>query len=1130
MNFSLTHLFDNSWFENLPRFSSRAELPCLFSGLSDPAKALYAGAIGEKTGKKCVIITKDEASALKLIGDITSLFGEEKAVFIPARDLSFRSEDFLSREYELTRLSAFSKIISKNYSVALLSAESLMGPAIPPEVFSENSFELKVGDEIDLKDIISRLIKGGYSRKPIVDGTSEFSCRGGIIDIFPTGSSFPVRIELFGDEIDTISAFSTESQRREERLEKITITPSREVIYSPNELIGLLEENNLSPIDIETLKSGEMLGSADKYIPLLYKNSSIFQYFEDSIFFLSEPSEVLDAASASYKIALLDIEASLKAGETPLNTLFLSPEVLVKTLEEKPLYLLDSFIRKSGEIPVRTIVSSETKTIPRLPRLYSELKEELSDYLSSSVTPIIYSGTEKSVSSLVAFLNKEGLRAEAFKGEIIKGIVYVAAGSLSMSFILPREGIAFLGVTGAEDNSPRRKKLFKKGKEISSLDDLTIGETVVHSAHGIGVFAGIQKIKRDNIEKDYIKIKYAGADVLYVPVSGLDLVSKYIGPGEGEKVKLNKLSGVEWQNQKTRVKKELQEMADELITLYKKRLETKGFPFGPDSDWQREFEERFDYEETDDQLRCVREIKADMEKPSPMDRLLTGDVGFGKTEVALRAAFKCVLESKQVALLAPTTILAYQHYETAKKRFDGYPITVELLSRFRTPKEQKEIIKRLSEGKIDILIGTHRIIGPDVLFPDLGLLIVDEEQRFGVRHKEKLKEKFIGVDVLTLSATPIPRTLNMALSGIRDMSMIEQPPRDRKPVQTFVVEEDEGIIADAIRKEIRRGGSVFYLHNRVESILSAASRIERLVPEARIGIAHGKMDEDDLSAVFSSLISGEIDVLVTTTIIETGIDIPSANTLIIEDADRMGLSQLYQIRGRVGRSPRRAYAYFMFKPQKVLSEIASKRLTAIRDFTQFGSGFKIAMRDLEIRGAGSILGARQHGHMENVGYDMYMKLLRQTVMEKQGEKPAPETADCLVDLKMSAFIPEDYISENGIRMFVYKRIAGIETYEDKLEVIDELIDRFGEPPKEVIGLIDVAFYRKKAILFGCSEIKETADSVLFYLNQIDMEKISPLIGIFGRRLLLNAGTKPYIAIKTEGKSGLSVIKELLEKT
>ena len=617
-------------------------------------------------------------------------------------------------------------------------------------------------------------------------------------------------------------------------------------------------------------------------------------------------------------------------------------------------------------------------------------------------------GSEKTVPIIVSDLREQGIPALELKNDaqIIPRTVYVRTGSLSGGFDYPDIKCAAITQMKAINGKKKSTKKRKKGEEIKSLSDISSGDLVVHSMYGIGKFAGIKNLETNGVTKDYITIKYAGSDVLYVPVTQLDLVSKYIGPKDDSGVKLNKLNSMEWHRTRSRVKSAVKDMAEELTKLYAQRQMAKGFAFSEDNDWQNDFEERFDYQETDDQLRSIAEIKEDMQKPAPMDRLLCGDVGFGKTEVALRAAFKCMLDSKQAAILVPTTVLAWQHYQTAIKRFEHFPIKVELLSRFRKPREQKEILRELKRGTIDLIIGTHRLVQKDVEFKDLGLVIIDEEQRFGVAHKEKFKESFKGVDVLTLSATPIPRTLNMAMSGIRDMSVIEEPPQDRHPVQTYVIEHNDGVVAQAISKELRRGGQVYYIHNRIETIERTAAKIHELLPDARIGIAHGQISENELSEIWRQLIDHEIDILICTTLIETGVDVPNVNTLIIEDADRLGLSQLYQLRGRVGRSNRRAFAYFTFRRGKVLTEIASKRLNAIKEFTQFGSGFRIALRDLEIRGAGSVLSGRQHGHMEAVGYDMYLRLLNEAIAEQKGEAMPHSPEDCLVDISIDAFIPE----------------------------------------------------------------------------------------------------------------------------
>ena len=662
------------------------------------------------------------------------------------------------------------------------------------------------------------------------------------------------------------------------------------------------------------------------------------------------------------------------------------------------------------------------------------------------------------------------------------------------------------------------------------MEELRQGDYVVHSSHGIGVFDGINRITNGGITKDYIKIKYAKGDVLYVPVTQLDLVSKYIGSADEGKIRLNKLGTQEWTRTRTRVRSAVKNMAKELTQLYAKRMAAKGYAFSQDTDLQNDFERHFEYEETEDQLRCVSEIKNDMERPVPMDRLLCGDVGFGKTEVALRAAFKCISEGKQCAILVPTTILAWQHYNTILKRFGDLPVEVRMLSRFVSPKEQEKIVLGLKRGNVDLVVGTHRLISKDVSFKDLGLVVIDEEQRFGVAQKERLKELYPHVDILTLSATPIPRTLNMAMSGLRDLSSIDEAPSDRFPVQTYVLEQNNGLLLEAIKKELRRGGQVYYLHNRVDTIERCALRLKEQLPDANIATAHGKMGEEELSKVWKRLMEHEIDVLVCTTIIETGVDVPNANTLIIEDADRFGLSQLHQLRGRVGRSPRRAYAYFCFRQGRGLSEVATKRLEAIREYTEFGSGFKIAMRDLEIRGAGSILGGEQHGNMEAVGYNMYLKLLNDAMNEEKGIK-TEEEPECLVDLSISAHIPENYIESLPARLGIYRRIAEIKSNEDSEDVIDELCDRFGEPPAAVMGLINVALFRSKASKNGIYEITQTKDSLLLKVKEIKPELVAVLCDALKERVTLHPTENPYYSVKFKNfqspGSALSEIAEIL---
>ena len=807
---------------------------------------------------------------------------------------------------------------------------------------------------------------------------------------------------------------------------------------------------------------------------------------------------------------------------------------LTREYEKKDTVFLDDFARGSFDVPVRDLVTFTASTLPVWNGKLDILLDDLSPLVQKDSTVVVMGGTEKAAKNLAEDLENEDIPALYFPlepAEFPRGRVSVLPGALSGGFGYPHEKFyAFTYGRNAVASKKRKSRSgFKKGQSLHSLDELKKGDYVVHSLHGIGVFDGINKLEVGKITKDYIKIKYAKGDVLYVPVTQLDLVSKYIGPHEddGRTVKLNKIGGKDWEKTRNKVRAAVKDMADQLIALYSKRQNSPGYAFSSDIDMQSDFERRFEYDETSDQLRAIDEIKGDMEKPYPMDRLLCGDVGFGKTEVALRAAFKCAADGKQCAILVPTTILAYQHYRTILKRFDGFPVEIEMLSRFRSPKEQEKILKNLKRGSLDIIVGTHRLVSKDVKFKDLGLLIVDEEQRFGVAQKEKLKELFPTVDVLTLSATPIPRTLNMAMTGIRDMSVIEEAPQDRYPVQTYVIEHDMGILCEAMEKELRRGGQVYYLHNRVESIESTAAKIKEMMPSARIAVAHGRMGEEELSEIWRDLLEGDIDILVCTTIIETGVDVPNCNTLIIEDADRLGLAQLHQIRGRVGRSTRRASAYFTFKRGKELSEIANRRLSAIREYTEFGSGFKIAMRDLEIRGAGNVLGAQQHGHMEAVGYDMYLQLLGEAVEEEKGEKPTSRKKECLIDMQIDAHIPDNYIKNIPQRLAVYRRIADIKNTEDAEDVKDELRDRFGEIPQSVQGLIDVSLLRNTAAAKGIYEIGQKGNSVILYVNDIDTNTVLNLSSMMRGRVSIMDYGKKHIAVKiADGQSPLDTLKEI----
>lgn len=1121
-------------FSELPGYKSICEAlnnnisPVSVTGISHIHRAQL---IYSLSGEKIVLaVTGTEAEAKKLCDDINMMSGSETAVLFPSKELVFTPVEGINCEYEHMRLSALTKAAKGECGVICASIEAVMQPVIPCGALISGSIELKQGDEINLGELCANLSKNGYQRCEKVEGASQFSVRGSILDIFPVQAAKPVRIELWGDEIDSISEFEIDTQRRTDSLERIEISPAGEVLYDNNELADKIEElckkargkraeliRQHLGADVSRLRAGEIIAHSHKYYPLVYsEKSTVFDYIDGAVIF-SDYSDIMSNADGVISRHNEDIKLLMEDGQLckGLSGYYLElPEIQLIASKRNTLYL-SSFMQGGERIDFRRLISFEAMQTAPWGGEMKQLFEDLEDYRRRGYRMILAAGSEKTLPIIRQDIENQGIPCDVMTDSLIpeSGRVTLMAGSFSGGFEYP-DNKTVLITQGRAQNSTRKKRKAKKNKseEIRSLADIQEGDLVVHSGHGIGRFIGIRKLEFDGVIKDYITIQYAGTDKLYIPVTQLDMVSKYIGPRDDSGVKLNKLSSGEWQRTRSNVKRAVKDMAHELIALYAKREQSKGFAFYPDDEIQRDFEERFPYVETDDQLQSIAEIKADMERPRPMERLLCGDVGFGKTEVALRAAMKCILAGKQCAILVPTTVLAWQHYQTALRRFEHFPVNVELLSRYRTPKQQTEILKKLKSGRIDLLIGTHKIIQKNVIFKDLGLAIIDEEQRFGVAHKEKFKETFAGVDVLTLSATPIPRTLNMAMSGIRDMSVIEEPPQDRYPVQTYVIEYNIGTLVQAIVRELRRGGQVYYIHNRVESIQACASRLKELLPEARIAYAHGQMSEEEMSDIWEQLVEHEIDILVCTTIIETGVDVPNVNTLIIEDADKFGLSQLYQLRGRVGRSNRRGYAYFTFKKDKVLTEIASKRLNAMREFTQFGSGFRIALRDLEIRGAGSILGGRQHGHMEAVGYDMYLRLLSEAIAEEKGEQPE-KIPECLVDIQIDAHIPEKYIESLNQRIDMYRKIMLVSEDSDKTDLIDELIDRYGEPPKSVVGLIDVSLLRNKAAHLGITEISQKNGAMYFYTEYLNAEQIMALSMAHKGRITFNGSGKSYVSVK-----------------
>jgi len=1131
---------------NLSKAVREGQLPGAVTGLSGVHKCVVMASLCKESGRKALVIAADEAEAQRFGQDLEAL--GMRTVQYPLRDFNFR-DTAASHEYEQARIQALSLLQNGECDCVIACIDAALQPTLGPEELSARLFTIESGAQMAPEELLSALVSCGYTREDQIEGTGQFSHRGGIIDFFSPSAREPVRVEFWGDEIDSVSFFDPESQRRTDPVDSIALAPCVEVL--PKNRPGLIKKieklasslrgkrapraREVLEAEAQKLKDGLHLGSMDKFISLVYEPpATLFDYFPrgTSLLFFSEGNKLKERMRTTLWQWGEDVKSYLEEGVLckGLDMYSETWEYALSRAEQVPTLFFDIFARGSYEVPTKTLINMTARQFPVWGGGVELLVDDLTALLSQKRACVVLSGTKRAGETLAQDLKQAGLPAAYVDSPSTcqRGTVTVTEGTLSAGFDFPDAQFALLthGRLGAV--KARKAKRDKNSKEISSLSELAPGDYVVHAAHGIGVFEGIHKIEMNGIAKDYIKVRYAKNDTLYVPVTQLDMVSKYIGPREDAGVKLHRLGGQEWQKQKARVRAAVKDIARELIQLYAQRMQEKGFAFPPDGEWQRDFEARFEFEETEDQLRCVGEIKDDMEREAPMDRLLCGDVGFGKTEVALRAAFKCVTSGKQCAILVPTTILAWQHYQTILKRMEGFPVDIELLSRFRTAKQQEEILRRVRRGSVDIVVGTHRLVSKDVGFKDLGLVIIDEEQRFGVAQKEKLKSLCKSADVLTLSATPIPRTLNMALSGIRDMSVIEEAPHDRHPVQTYVLEYDQGVINDAIFRELRRGGQVYFLHNDVASIQKVAARIQQNVPQARIGIGHGKMNEEELSEVWRQLLDHEIDILVCTTIIETGVDVPTANTLIIDNADRMGLSQLHQLRGRVGRSSRRAYAYLTYAPNKALSEIAQKRLSAIREFTEFGSGFKIAMRDLEIRGAGNILGGEQHGHMETVGYDMYIRLLNEAVGLMKGEGPTrPVDEGCLVDMQVQAHIPESYIESLNLRLDIYRRIAEVESQEDAMDVTDELIDRFGDPPEAVKGLIEIALLRGTASRLGVTEVKQQGEALLLYVAKLDMGQVGALVKLMQGRVLLSAGSRPYLSVKLAGRPPLEALSEVL---
>lgn len=1043
-------------------------------------------------GKKVCLISQDRARARKAYEDIESI-SDENCVYYPEKDVFFYDRDSKSKENTKKRLEAMAEIASGRANIVVTTLNALTAKISRPEIFASYKILIEVGQVVNLDDLPNKLVEMGYERFPSVEGLGQFSIRGSIIDIGTQDSNY--RIELFDDEVDSIRSFEIESQRSLDKLEEIIIYPIEDLILREDEKEKIAEriKKDISKTKLEgkekdrlsekflryvdRLENQETIINKDLILPYVDQDQvgSFLDYLDNFIFLIEEPSRIvereeeLEIANGDKFAILIENGEVTKAHEKT----FYNYKDIIDKLNEKTLITFNALLKPPKMFNPQDIVNIKVKSVTNYMSKIKLFKEDLDYYGNNNFKVILLGATEKRAKRLFDHLVDLGYSphlAKNTKNEKITSNIVVTTGALNDGIEFSDSKTVFINYSEIYGSFSKKKKKKVPKKKALNFEDLKIGDYVVHEAHGVGKYVGTTRLEVSGIQKDYILIEYGGEDKLFLPIEALDSIYKYVQEGK-RPPKVNKLNSLDWKKKKARAKKSIDDMADELIKLYATRENTKGFAFSEDSQYQREFEDAFIYEETSGQLKSTEEIKEDMEKPSPMDRLLCADVGYGKTEVALRAAFKAILDGKQVAILVPTTILAQQHYNTIKERFKNFPVGVGLLSRFRSKKDQKMDLEGLKDGNIDIIVGTHRLLSKDVKFKDLGLLIIDEEQRFGVRHKEKLRMLKENVDTLTLTATPIPRTLQMSMIGIRDMSVIEDPPEERFPVETYVLEYNNLMVREAILKEIERGGQVYFLYNKVSNMENKLLELRKLVPEATFSMANGQMTEKALEDTMIDFIEGNVDVLVCSTIIETGMDVPNANTMIITDSNRLGLSQLYQLRGRIGRSSRIAYAYFTYDRSTSISEVAQKRLQAIKEFTEFGSGHKIAERDLEIRGSGSILGSRQSGHIEKIGYDLYMKYLKDAVMKLKG-LDVEEEIETTIDLKLDSFIPKDYIADDKTRLEIYKKISVLSTEEEYSDLVDELIDRFSDFPDEVSNLMDIALLKNKAQRAKVSSILE----------------------------------------------------------
>lgn len=1123
--------------------------PVLVSGCTDGAKAHLVSTFKgkKKRGNYKIIVTADENKA-KEWAENYQFFGAD-AIYFPAKDPLFYSADVHGNAIAKERLRGIESIIKGQGGVFILSIDALMDRVVPLSEIKKNRVTISLETELSEQKITKEFTAMGYERTPFVEAAGEFAVRGGIIDIYPFTSDCPYRIELWGEEVDSIRSFDAQSQRSIEEIKSLTVYPATEIVLSEERITAGLKKIQAEYEDLaakfhsafetdkevrlkkeykrlkEELSELSMLIGVEGYLPYFYDKLVCFlDYFpKDTAVYVDEPQHVEERGKGFYLEFTESMKSRLEAGyllPSQMETVSCFEEALSRLMKQQTVFL-STLASEVKYAPGTETFFMEAKSVQSYNNSFEQLVKDLKRYQKKDYRILVVSPSITRAKRLAEDMRENGLTVTYDKKpseEMAPGQIVITPGKLKSGIEYPETKWVLISesdIFSGRKEKRRKKAAFKgKGEKIKNFADISIGDYVVHEKHGVGIYRGIEKITVNNVEKDYISIEYKGGDNLFILASALDQIAKYAS-ANAKKPRLNKLGGNEWKKTTKRVKGQVRETAKELVELYAVRQAKEGYVCDKDTVWQKEFEEMFPYEETQDQLNAIEDVKRDMESTKIMDRLICGDVGYGKTEVAIRAAFKAVTNGKQVAYLVPTTILAQQHYNTFCERFKNYPMTVRVMSRFCSPKEQKETMEGLKKGIVDVVIGTHRLLSKDMRYKDLGLLIIDEEQRFGVGHKEKIKTLKKDVDVLSLSATPIPRTLHMSLIGIRDMSILEEPPHDRRAIQTYVMEYNEELVKEAVHREMTRGGQVYYVYNRVNNIAEITSELKKLLPDAKVAFAHGQMRERELENIMMQFMEKEIDVLVSTTIIETGLDIPNVNTMIIHDANQLGLSQLYQLRGRVGRSNRNAFAFLMYKRDTLLKETAEKRLQAIREFTDLGSGYKIAMRDLEIRGAGNLLGQEQSGHMEAVGYDLYCKMLNDAVLRLKGELSEDSDFDTTLDLNIDAFLPSAYIRNEVEKLELYKRISAIETRDEMEDMQDELLDRFGDLPAAVVNLLHIALLKSMAHHACMTDVKQKGEKVSFEMNpqaNVQVEKIPDVLNEFPKELSVSAGEQPVFIL------------------